>query len=336
MHLGQYEKAIEGFEHAKKLMPDFVYSYVSIAFADSSLGHLADAKASLDALRPHGFDPEMAWPRYYEIAFLQNNSQEMDRQLSIGLNRPQDKGDALWYRACADFYHGRVAKARDLFHRAALAQVDSGFNEHAAAKQARVARQFADSGIDIAAKSAAETALSMGASRWSKAEVATVFAEIGEAGRAKALIKELRTSYPSDTILNRYWLPVVNASLLIRERHALEAISTLGPATDYELGGSGPIYPAYVRGCAYLAAHNGPAAVTEFQKLIDHPGIVFNDATGALARRQLGRAYALMGDRANARKAFEAFFELWKDADPNIPVLKQAKTECAKLLRSPE
>ncbi len=132
-----------------------------------------------------------------------------------------------------------------------------------------------------------------------------------------------------------YWLPTINAAIEISKSNSPQAIVDLEAAAPYELGGAGVfinyVYPAYVRGQAYLAAHNGTAAVAEFQKLLDQKGIVENFVTGALAHLQIGRAYAMAGEIAKAEVAYQDFLGLWKDADPDIPILKQAKTEQAKL-----
>jgi hypothetical protein len=163
---------------------------------------------------------------------------------------------------------------------------------------------------------------------------ALTLARVGDAPKAKALAAELESSYPTNTMLKLYWLPTVKAIVALNHDEPVPAMAALEAATPYELGTPGFVnylYPAYVRGQAYLRARNGGAAAAEFQKLLDHRGIVLNFVTEALAHLQLGRAHMLQEDAAKAKTEYQDFFTLWKDADPEIPILKQAKAEYAKL-----
>jgi len=165
---------------------------------------------------------------------------------------------------------------------------------------------------------------------------ALTLARVGETARAKGFVEELERTYPSHTVLKVYWLPAINAALELNANNPTPATVLLEAAAPYELGAPpqlqvGTLYPAYIRGQAQLMAHNGSAAAAEFQKLLDHRGVVLNFVTGALAHLQLARAYALSGDTAKAKSAYQDFLTLWKDADPDIPILKEAKAEHAKL-----
>jgi eukaryotic-like serine/threonine-protein kinase len=158
----------------------------------------------------------------------------------------------------------------------------------------------------------------------------------GSQERAHAFADELDKRFPEDTIMQFNYLPTLRAKLAVSQNRAQQAEEILRAATPYELGAPAAnnwtsLYPVYVRGEAYLAAHQGRKASTEFQRILDKPGIVLNQPIGALARLQLGRAYAMSGDQAKAQSAYEDFFALWKDADHDIPVLKQAKAEYEKL-----
>jgi eukaryotic-like serine/threonine-protein kinase len=160
----------------------------------------------------------------------------------------------------------------------------------------------------------------------------------GEAARAESLAKDLDQRYPLDTQMQSLWLPAIRAQLAVHRQNADAAVNDLQRALPHiEHGQIGFVnnlsclYPAYIRGQAYLAVGQGREAVLEFQKILDHSGIVWNCWTGALARLQLGRAEAMMGDKAAARKSYQDFLILWKDADPDIPIYKQAKAEYAKL-----
>ena len=160
-------------------------------------------------------------------------------------------------------------------------------------------------------------------------------ARTGETAQSKAILEALQKSEPTNTFLKVYWFPVIEASIAMAQQAPDRAIIGLEPSLPYELGapppGTSTIYPAYIRGLAYLAQKNGPAAAAEFQKLLDHPGIVGNFLLGSLAHLQLGRAHFLSGDTAKAKAAYQDFLTLWKDADPDIPILKEAKAEYAKL-----
>ena len=171
----------------------------------------------------------------------------------------------------------------------------------------------------------------------SRSSSALALARSGETAQSRTILEALQKSEPSNTYLKVYWFPVIEASIAMAQQAPDRAIVALEPALPYELGGPPPaingglIYPAYIRGLAYLAQKNGPAAAAEFQKFVDHPGIVQNFLLGSLAHLQLGRAYAVSGDTAKAKRAYQDFLALWKDADPDIPILKEAKAEYAKL-----
>jgi hypothetical protein len=159
----------------------------------------------------------------------------------------------------------------------------------------------------------------------------------GETVQSRTILEALQKSDPTNTYLKVYWFPVIEASIAMAQQAPDRAIIALEPSLPYELGLAPPanysstIYPAYIRGLAYLAQRNGPAAAAEFQKFPDHSGIVQNFLLGSLARLQLARADVLSGDTAKAKTAYEDFLTLWKDADPEIPILKEAKAEYAKL-----
>ena len=334
MSLGEYEAAIEGFRQFQRLSPGFIYSDISIAYCNLKLDRFGDAKATLDSLRPSGFDPEYAWRHFYDVAFSQGNRQEMDRQLKIGLARQKDRGDALWSEARTESYYGHFGKVRELSERAISLQVDAGRAEFAASEQGDLARRLSDIGEFAWGKQTAQSALKQEAGRMAQAQAALALVLSGDVAAGKSRSVQLHAAYPADTLLNRYWLSVVNAAVKIKEGRPQDAITLLEPALDYELSWVGPFYPAYLRGQAYLAQGNNQAATTEFQKLIDHHGIVSDDPVGVLVHLQLGRTYAMQGDEAKAKAAYDDFFALWKDADPDIPILKQARIEYAKLAHS--
>jgi hypothetical protein len=168
--------------------------------------------------------------------------------------------------------------------------------------------------------------------------VALALAFAGDDARAEALARQLARKYPEDTLAQFNYLPALRGKLALNRRNAPEALAILRAATPYELGVTTfsdldwtAMYPVYVRGEAYLAAHQGREAAAEFRKIIDHPGIVLNYPIGPMARLQLARALSASGDRAQSAGVYKDLLALWKDADPDIPVVQQAKAESARL-----
>jgi predicted Zn-dependent protease len=216
------------------------------------------------------------------------------------------------------------------------AAVRADSKESAALWQVNAALREAEFGNPAAAKQGVGAALALAPGRDVKMLAALTLARAGESARAKAIVEELQKSYPSQTMLKVYWLPAIKAAIEVNTNNPTQALVFLEAAAPYELGDPPPfqvgtVYPAYVRGQAYLAAHNGNSAAAEFQKFLDHRVIVVNFPLGVLAHLGLARAYAMSGDTAKSRAAYRNFFALWKDADPDIPILKEAKAEYAKL-----
>ncbi len=202
--------------------------------------------------------------------------------------------------------------------------------------QVNAALREAELANNVSATQGVRAALALSPGRDVKVFAALTLARIAAAARAKTLVEELEKSYATNTMLKLYWLPTINAAIELSKSNSSQSLVLLEAAAPYELGDPPPLqvgtlYPAYLRGQALLLAHNGTAAAAEFQKLLDHRGVVMNFVTGALAHLQIGRAYAMAADTAKAKAAYNDFLTLWKDADPDIPILKQAKTEYAKL-----
>jgi len=153
----------------------------------------------------------------------------------------------------------------------------------------------------------------------------------GDVSRAERAADDLEKRFPEQTVIVRNYIPIIRAQIALSRNEPAEAIDLLQATPPYALGYLAPMYSTYVRGEAYLASHQGAKAAAEFQRILDHRGVVVNDPVGALAYLQLGRAYALVGDNSNAKAAYEEFLTLWKDADPDIPILRQARVEYAKL-----
>jgi tetratricopeptide (TPR) repeat protein len=242
----------------------------------------------------------------------------------------------LSFQSDTEAYYGRLVKARDFSRRAVDSAVRDDAKETAALWQLNAALREAEFGNTAAAKQGVGAALALAPGRDVKLFAALTLARIGETARAKAVVEELEKNYASDTFLKIYWLPTIKAAMDLNANNSAQAVVFLEAAAPYELGVPpqlqlGTMYPVYIRGEAQLAAHNGTAAATEFQKFLDHRGITLNFPLGALAHLGLARAYALQGDTAKARTAYQDFLKLWKDADPDIPILIAAKAEYAKL-----
>jgi hypothetical protein len=270
------------------------------------------------------------------VAFFKDDAAEMERQVAWAAGKPGTEDILLSFQADTEAYDGHLTKARDFSRRAVDSSVRNDSKETAAVWQVNAALREAEFGNMAVAKQDVAAALKLSPGRDVEMLSALALARSGEPARAKTIVEQLEKSYPSETVLKIYWLPTIKAAIELNENHAAQALVYLEAAAPYDLGSPPPfqlgtMYPAYLRGEANLMAHNGAAAAVEFQKLLDHRGIVLNFVTGSLTHLQLGRAYAIAGDTAKAKTEYQQFFTQWKDADPDIPILKEAKAEFAKL-----
>jgi eukaryotic-like serine/threonine-protein kinase len=331
--MGQNEKALANYQESVQLTPT-TPGYGNLASTYINLNRLDEAKAALDEASAHKLDGAILRVAMYELAFLRKDDVQMAQQVAWGAGKPGAEDLLLAAQAETEAYYGRLTKAREFIRRAVDSAVRADSKESAATWQLAGALQEAEVGNLALAKQEIAAALVLSSGRDVKVAAALAAARAGNVSQAQALAEELEKDYPTNTFIKVYWLPTIHAAIDLGKNDSAQAIVELEPAAPYELGGAGGVnslYPAYVRGEAYLAAHNGTAAAAEFQKLIDHPGIVTNFVTGALAHLQIGRAYAMAGDSAKAKAAYQDFFGIWKDADPDIPILKEAKAEYGKL-----
>jgi hypothetical protein len=258
----------------------------------------------------------------------------MKQQVDWAAGKLGNENLLLSMQSDTEAYYGRRGKARDFSQRAVDSAVRADSKETAASLQVNAALREAELGDAAKARQGVTATLALSPGRDVKMVAALTLARSGNAPRAKALAEELAKEYPTNTLLKLYWLPTINAAIQLSKGNSSQAVLLLEAAAPYELGAAcfiSNLYPAYVRGQAYLLAHNGTAAAAEFQKLLDHRSIVGNFVTGSLAHLQIGRAYATEGDTAKAKAAYRGFLTLWKDADPDVPILKQANAEYAKL-----
>ncbi|MFZ0200073.1 MAG: protein kinase [Candidatus Sulfotelmatobacter sp.] len=331
--LGQYDKAIAETEIQQRLEPSIV-GYGNLAGDYVNVNRLKDARQTLQEAQQKNFDGLTIRADLYSLAFLSGDSAEMERQVAWGAGRPGEEDQMLNIDADTQAYYGHLEKARDLARRASDSAVRSDAKETGAQWLAFQGLREAELGNVAPARQAVTRALALAPGRDVKVLSALVLARTGEASQSRTLLESLEKSEPSNSYLKVYWFPVIEASIDMAQQAPDRAIVALEPSLPYELGGPPPgttMYPAYIRGLAYLAQKNGPLAAAEFQKFLDHSGVVQNFLLGSLARLQLARAYAISGDTAKAKASYKDFLTLWKDADPDIPILKEAKAEYAKL-----
>ncbi len=333
--LGQYEKAVTETQYGLRLEPSIV-GYGNLVGDYLALNRLDDVKKTIEQALRAKFEGDTLHWGIYQLAFLKGDAAEMERQLAWAAGKPGSEDILLSFQSDTEAYYGRLVKARDFSRRAVDAAVRNDSRETAALWQVNAALREAEFGNAAAAKQDVAAAVTLSPGRDVKMFATLTLARVGETARAKAIVEELQKSYPSQTVLKVYWLPTIKAAIELNANNPTPALVFLEAAAPYELGKPpqfqlGTLYPAYIRGLAQLMAHNGSAAATEFQRIIDHRGIMLNFPLGALAHLQLGRAYAMSGDTAKAKTAYQGFFALWKDADPDIPILKEAKAEYAKL-----
>jgi hypothetical protein len=268
------------------------------------------------------------------IASLRGDASAVERQAAWALGRPEAEGIFFSIEANGAAYYGKLLKCRELSQRSLAADQRDSLKAAAAATQAATALWETEYGNLDAGRKGATAASAMAPSTAAKIFAALTFAELKDGPRAEALASELSRRFPDATLLNNIWLPTIRAQIAISRDNPAEAIKLLQPALPYELGQEPPLpslYPVYVRGQAYLRAQRAGDAAQEFQKILDHRGIVGNSPVAALAHLGVARAYAVSRDTAKSRTAYQDFFALWKDADPDIPILKEAKAEYAKL-----
>jgi eukaryotic-like serine/threonine-protein kinase len=336
--LGQYEKAAEEAREAIGLKPDLPLSYSFLMFGYIALNRPDDAKAAYRQAVERKLYNSFYGPALYQIAFLQNDASEMGLQVRKSAGQAGIEDELLGLEAETAAYSGRLRDARELSRRAMDSAERGKEKEVVATYSALSGLREALFGNVEEARRRAVFAAERSAGRDVQYGAALAFAYAGDNGRAQSMTRDLGERFPEDTSVQSNFLPTLRAKLAASKGNTSEAIEILRAATPYELGqttastyGWTALYPIFVRGEAYLAAHQGGEAATEFQRILDHRGIVLAGPIGVLARLGLARAYALQGDTAKAKAAYQDFLTLWKDADPDVPILKQAKTEYAQL-----
>ncbi len=334
--LGQYDKGVVENKEGVRLEPINSAGVGNLAQDYMAVNRFADAKTTLEQAQARNLDGVGIRLQMYSLAFLEGDSGQMEQQLAWSAGKPGAEDPLLSAQSDTEAYRGHLAKARDFSRRAVDSAIRADSKETAALWQANAALREAEFGNPMEAKKGTAAALALAPGRDVKVEAALILARVGDSAGAKAMVQELEKSNPSNTVLKLYWAPTLKAAMELNGGSAAQALVFLEAAAPYELGEpppmtQGTLYPVYLRGEAYLQEHKGSDAAAEFQKMLNHRGILGNFFTGALAHLGLARAYAMTGDTAKSRSAYQDFFTLWKDADPDIPILKEAKAEYAKL-----
>lgn len=334
--LGNWEKALEPLHEALRLEPNETLNYVSLGNAYTVLNRLDEAEAVYKQAEEHKLEHEYLLLNRYQLAFLKGDSAQMAQVLLTGMGKPAAEAYLLAAQADTEGWYGKLKKARELTLRAMDSSQNNDATERAAAYEVVAALREVESGNREQAHAEANAALKLASNRDVRVLAALALARAGDTAGAEKLAAVLEKRFPLNTMVKRYWLPTIRAGIALERKDPNRAIESLNEASTIELGQATSqlaifLCPAYIRGEAYLMLHDGNAAATEFQKFIDHRGIVVNFPWGALARLGLARAYALQGDAVKAKAAYQDFFTLWKDADSDIPILIAAKAEYARL-----
>jgi serine/threonine protein kinase/tetratricopeptide (TPR) repeat protein len=330
-YLGQYDRAVEYLTNSLSLDPDVGFSYGVLCDTYRSLGKLAESKAVYDRAIARKLEvPEIHISRYM-VAFLEADSAEMQRQVAWATDQPSGEDQLLSMQSDTEAYLGHFRRAQNLSEAAFQSAQKNGLRETAAYWRLNAVLRRTEVGEYADAGDVVASALSTTSNSNLLSVVAMVLARAGENDRGKAIADDMIKREPLNELLNRYSMPPVLAVIELNRDRAQQALELLKPSSGYEFGPY-TLPLVYVRGEAYLKAGDGQHAVAEFQKIIDHRTVVANDLLGALAHLQLGRSYVMQSDSGKAKAAYQEFLTLWKDADPDIPVLKQAKAEYAKLL----
>ncbi len=330
---GQAEKSLANASEALRLNPKDRFASANLSDAYLSLGRLDEAKTVVEQGTAQGMTSPTDAFVLYGIAFARGDKAGMQRAMDLGKG-PSVEPIMFLIEGQGRCALGKVQSARQSFAQGVSSAQSSGLKELAAGIRLLDASCLAEVGNQTLARQVASQALALSDDRDARVGAADTLARAGDPIRSQKLIEQLAKEFPTDTLQNSVWLPVARATNLIRANQAGQAVDTLEAAAPYEFGSppNGATYwPMYVRGEAYLRLRNGAKAATEYQKMLDHRGIAPNSPLYPLARLGLGRALLLQGDKAKAKEAYQDFFAMWKDADPDVPILKEAKAEYAKL-----
>jgi len=334
--LGNFEKGLEESKDALRIEPNDATAYLNVAGSYISLDRLDEAEAVFKLADEHKLESEILLQERYQFAFMKGDAAKMTQLVTSAAGKPGIEDLLLASRADTEGWYGKMKNASESTRKAMDAAEKNDAKESAAGYQAAAALREVEAGNREQARSDVTAALKLAPNRDVDAITALALARAGDTAGAEKLATELDKAYPSDTVVQRNWLPTIRAAIALERKDPNRAIEILKDMGAIELGQSSSsiivyLCPVYVRGQAYLMLHDGNRAVAEFQKFIDHRGVLTNFPWGSIARLQLARAYALQGDTTKAKSAYQDFLTLWKDADPDLAILPAAKSEYAKL-----
>jgi eukaryotic-like serine/threonine-protein kinase len=340
--IGKREESVEEAKIALGIDPDFSIGYSLLADSYLALERTAEAERTLQRASERKLDIPDFYVQRYVIAFLKDDKTGMEREAALAREKPGVDDWMSNAEAFVSAYSGHLKEARKMSERAVDLARKAERRDTEALYEADAAMREALFGNTLAARQRAGAAVELSKSRDVEYGAAFALALAGDSSRSQGLTEDLARRFPEDTIVRFTYVPTIRALVALKHSQPSKAIELLQTTISYEGGtpieggsefflGAGTLYPAYVRGLAYLATRQGAEAAAEFQKILDHRGIVICDPIGALAHLQLGRAYALLVDKSKANSVYQDFLTLWKDADPDFPILKQAKAEYANL-----
>ena len=337
--LGRYEEAVQEAKKAVEADPSFAIGYNVLAMSYQALNHIEEAERTLRQASERNLEISDSLMSRFQLAFIKGDQTAMNGISTAALKESSVEDAIVDQEAFAEAYVGHMQEAvRKSEHAVNLAQ-QSSEPDRAAMYEAGAALRAAFFGEAVAATESAGAALRLSRSRDAEYGAAFALALAGDQSQAATLAGDLERRFPEDSAVRFNYAPTLRALLALKHGDPSRAVDLLQVSIPYELGEPpssffgfyGALYPIYVRGEAYLALNRGPEAAGEFQKIIDRRGIVVSDPIGALAHVQLGRAFVSSGENTKAKTAYGDFLTLWKDADSNIPILKQARAEYAKL-----
>jgi serine/threonine protein kinase/tetratricopeptide (TPR) repeat protein len=329
-YLGKFDQALTEALETLRLDPKSSFSYDVLATSYFGLNRFAETKAVLQKKLALKLENVGDHRDLYTLAFLEGDTSGMEREADWARGKA-DEFEMLETVAEAAAFTGKVRKANEIYGQAIESALSAKFDERAAHIRSRQAETTALVGNQTQALALGLAALTKDRSRQTLSVVGFAQSIVGDTHQASAIVDELRRRFPTDTLVNNIWLPMIRGEIEVNHGDPSKAIEILQVASSYEAGLAAHLTPNYVRGQAYLKARQGKEAAAEFQKILDHRGVCRTALICSLAHLQLARARAMSGDGAGATTAYQDFFALWKDADPDIPILKQAKAEYARL-----
>jgi eukaryotic-like serine/threonine-protein kinase len=327
---GKFDQALVEAQETIRLDPNSTFSYGVLGGAYIGLNRFAEAKAIRQkelGLKLGGMNDHAD---LYMLAFLEGDQATMQQEADWAKGKP-DEFVMLEARAEAAASSGKMRQARELYQQAVEGAQQAKLTDNVAGIMSRQARTEAEAGNTSQARESVRAALAMGRNRFELASVGVALATAGDVAQASAIADELSRQFPTDTLVNIVWVPSMRGAVEVSRGNPAKAVELLQPAASLEFGWPARVMPSYVRGVAYLRLRQGKEAAEQFQNILNHRGVCGTLPTCSLAHLQLGRARSLSGDNAGARTAYQDFFALWKDADPDVPILKEAKAEYAKL-----